>query len=546
MSEKITLQDIVELLAEKHGMTKKDADIFVRGMFELIEEALATEKYVKVKGLGTFKLTEVESRESVHVSTGERIEIQGHTKISFTPDSGMKDLINKPFAHFETVILNENTELADTETEIEGEEGEEKDDYAAERAEEVTVTEEAVIAGETIAATEADKTESHAEEEKNIVETEAETVAELKEETVTFVSEEAALTTQPEPVEEAEVPAQPENIPVPVSKDETTDSPLPEEKTVSVKEEPVVTETLGPEEKTKETVTAIEQPATPETLGPEEATEEIIPAGAETTEKPNEETEPQKISSEETTITPEPESLIPTDDSNASPASDIFDETDQNKETVEKKASEPAVPNEIPAEPEKEVSVHTKAPEPEKRGTSRGLGMAVIFFILVIACALYWYLSAQNDRQDKTNPAPQETTSVTSTPLEEEEEKPDSLIQTQTNDTAKAETEGVSVPEKESVSEPPQPSPASSGAGLENKEIVKVTLADTVEYDITGTKTNYTLQEGESLIKVAVKFYGSKKLWPYIVQHNKGIIKNADRVPVGTTLRIPELVPKKQ
>ena len=72
MSEKVTIQDIIELLAEKHSMTKKDAEIFVKGMFELIEEALVTEKYVKVKGLGTFKLTEVESRESVNVNTGER------------------------------------------------------------------------------------------------------------------------------------------------------------------------------------------------------------------------------------------------------------------------------------------------------------------------------------------------------------------------------------------------------------------------------------------------------------------------------------------
>lgn len=130
MSEKVTIQDIIELLAEKHSMTKKDAEIFVKGMFELIEEALATEKYVKVKGLGTFKLTEVESRESVNVNTGERIEIQGHTKISFTPDSSMKDLINKPFAHFETVILNENTKLEDTETEIEGEEEDTVDENA--------------------------------------------------------------------------------------------------------------------------------------------------------------------------------------------------------------------------------------------------------------------------------------------------------------------------------------------------------------------------------------------------------------------------------
>ncbi len=100
MSEKVTIQDIIELLAEKHSMTKKDAEIFVKGMFELIEEALVTEKYVKVKGLGTFKLTEVESRESVNVNTGERIEIQGHTKISFYSDSSMKDLINKTIRSF--------------------------------------------------------------------------------------------------------------------------------------------------------------------------------------------------------------------------------------------------------------------------------------------------------------------------------------------------------------------------------------------------------------------------------------------------------------
>jgi nucleoid DNA-binding protein len=107
MNEKITLQDLVELLSEKNDMTKKNADAFLRCMFDLIEEALTNEKYVKIKGLGTFKLTEVDSRESMNVNTGERIEIQGHTKISFTPDTTMKELINKPFSHFETVILND-------------------------------------------------------------------------------------------------------------------------------------------------------------------------------------------------------------------------------------------------------------------------------------------------------------------------------------------------------------------------------------------------------------------------------------------------------
>jgi nucleoid DNA-binding protein len=124
-------------------MDRTEADVFMRGMFELIEEALVTEKFVKVKGLGTFKLTEVDSRESVNVRTGERFEIQEHRKISFIPEAGLKDLINKPFAHFESVALNENTVLPDTEvfveapSEVKGEEN---------RAEEEVLAAEAPIA----------------------------------------------------------------------------------------------------------------------------------------------------------------------------------------------------------------------------------------------------------------------------------------------------------------------------------------------------------------------------------------------------------------
>ena len=92
MNEKITLQDIVNLFSQKQDIGKKEADLIVRTMFDLIEEALKTENYVKIKGFGTFKLTEVDARESVNVNTGERFEIQGHSKISFTPDTTMKDL----------------------------------------------------------------------------------------------------------------------------------------------------------------------------------------------------------------------------------------------------------------------------------------------------------------------------------------------------------------------------------------------------------------------------------------------------------------------
>ncbi len=121
MNEKVNIQNLIELLVEKHRITPKEAEEFVKTFFAVIEEGLEQDKYVKIKGLGTFKLIGVESRGSIDVNTGERIEIQGHTKVSFTPDSSLKELINRPFGHFETVILNENTVLEDTPIEKAGE-----------------------------------------------------------------------------------------------------------------------------------------------------------------------------------------------------------------------------------------------------------------------------------------------------------------------------------------------------------------------------------------------------------------------------------------
>ena len=125
MNEKLNIQNLIDLLAEKHGMSRKNADSFVKEFFLLIEESLEKDKYVRIKGLGTFKLIAVESRESVNVNTGERFEIQGHTKVSFTPEPTLKDIINKPFAHFETVALNDNTVLEDTPLDTDNEDDEE-------------------------------------------------------------------------------------------------------------------------------------------------------------------------------------------------------------------------------------------------------------------------------------------------------------------------------------------------------------------------------------------------------------------------------------
>ena len=109
------IQDLADGLVLRRGLPKKDADVFVRSVFEIIGEYLQTDKIVKVKGLGTFKLVTVDSRESVDVNTGERIVIKEYTKINFTPDPVLRDAVNKPFAQFETVVLYEGTDIADME-----------------------------------------------------------------------------------------------------------------------------------------------------------------------------------------------------------------------------------------------------------------------------------------------------------------------------------------------------------------------------------------------------------------------------------------------
>ena len=96
MDKKVLIQDLADGLVLRRGLPKKDADVFVRSVFEIIGEYLQTDKIVKVKGLGTFKLVTVDSRESVDVNTGERIVIKKYTKINFTPDPVLRDAVNKP------------------------------------------------------------------------------------------------------------------------------------------------------------------------------------------------------------------------------------------------------------------------------------------------------------------------------------------------------------------------------------------------------------------------------------------------------------------
>ena len=114
---KLTLNNIAKVLVEKNGLEPKEAMTFTTAMFDLIHDRLNEEGIVKVKGLGTFKMISVEARESINVRTGERVLIDSHAKITFTPDAVMKELVNKPFSQFETVVLNDDVEFTDMKSE---------------------------------------------------------------------------------------------------------------------------------------------------------------------------------------------------------------------------------------------------------------------------------------------------------------------------------------------------------------------------------------------------------------------------------------------
>lgn len=108
---KISLSDLAQRLAEKSGISLQDAELFIRKMFDVANEGLLSDKLVKMKWLGTFKVMAVKDRESVDVNTGERIIIEGRDKISFTPDNILKEIVNKPFAQFETVVVNDGVDF---------------------------------------------------------------------------------------------------------------------------------------------------------------------------------------------------------------------------------------------------------------------------------------------------------------------------------------------------------------------------------------------------------------------------------------------------
>ncbi len=114
----IKIQDLAKIVATRHNKSEEEVTTFLDALVDVLLDGLHQEKVVKIKGLGTFKVTTVKERASINVNSGEPVVIEGHDKISFLPDTSMRDLVNKPFSQFETVPVNDGVEFEDIETSV--------------------------------------------------------------------------------------------------------------------------------------------------------------------------------------------------------------------------------------------------------------------------------------------------------------------------------------------------------------------------------------------------------------------------------------------
>ena len=142
---KVSITELASKLMEKHGLKRTEAELFIRQFVGVINDGLKNDKSVKVKGLGTFKVQAVSARKSVDVNTGEAIVIEGRDKISFTAEAVMRDLVNAPFAQFETVIVNDGVDFSEIDAKNEADNTEAKEPTPAVEPAPVAEPEPAVV-----------------------------------------------------------------------------------------------------------------------------------------------------------------------------------------------------------------------------------------------------------------------------------------------------------------------------------------------------------------------------------------------------------------
>ena len=459
---KVLLSNLVDELATRDSVSHDVANSFMHAFIDVIEKGLQADNIVKVKGLGTFKLQEVNSRDSVDVNTGERITIKGYRKVSFTPDSAMKEFVNRPFAHFEPTELNEGFPT-DMETESLDSSIVENDE--ADTVEEVEL--QTVDESSAIAADECEEKVTLPTEESKLIEELIDSSAAESAETSMFADESID--------ERVDVPA-----------DKILEEPEHANVNVNVDEDVLATQTNEGEPEAEDKHTQVNEEESP-----------VI----------------------------------------------------QSKSREEKKS---------------------------RKGCGC-LGTLLLFVVLVLAAAgvVYYLWTSPVDLPKEVNYTGdvKDNNDIVVRPdlggelgLSHEETIDQdisySMEDSMTLSSDNSETIGVEISQ---LTEPVNDLQSQLGANeivheahkanlptdepktcvvaitesLKARNVKDITLVDTADYKIVGTYVSHKLKSGETIIQLAYKYYGDKRLWPYIVLHNQ--MKQYNSLAIGQIIDIPVL-----
>lgn len=513
-------------------MTKKDAELFVRTVFEIIPQYLETDKQVKIKGLGTFKIVQVNSRESVNVNTGERFRIDGHAKVTFVPDAVLKDEVNKPFLQFETVIINDSTPLSEMERMDVPEPLPEEEEEEPESP--VTPAGEASVAGGEAEQAEGEPARNEREE---------------------MPEEEGNVT-----VEQEASGAEAEEVPFP---EEVVPAPLTEEAPMPVEEDAPLTED--------------EEAAMPEGV------EAALPEDEEAPLTESEEAafaEEQPLSStvemQGQAQGGQPEGVVSGHVAEPVPAEDTpmsVEHLQVDYQRVESQRVEDL--NVTSQRIEHQTIENQHIVQPEKSGEDkRGMritawGMMALFLLVILLMlgsyyAGYYGWLCPHCMMEQVMPSRNETKAKPQTPKAAVRKaapaKADTVVVTPPETAARQ----AGTPPRDTIRKAPE-APVGTPAVKKQpeqkqpeqkqpekpKEEAKAQPAPTTgegqgyrqvsggKYLIVGTRKTTQIRPGQTLRGIALEEYGSKGYASYIIVHNG--IADPDKIEAGKTLKLPEL-----
>ena len=475
----ITIKDIARILASQHGINAEDGELFVAQMVEVINNGLLSDRQVKIKGFGTFKLQTVKERNSVSVSTGERVTISEHDKVTFTPDSMMKDLINKPFSQFETVIIEDENLVLDDEFNTEKEEEEDNE------------KEEPIVATLIDNSTEINEIANNA---NDLEEASEETIAALAGTVVETVEEEVNDEQEDNDIISEDSDA--ENVQEEQSiKEETEEITDNEEASEDDNNEVEEEDTVEEEEKTEDEDVELVKDNVAEDSEASTETEEVKDEEIENDNEETKDTDTEEEEEEEENDDEEKEEEDDDDDDDDEEEDDDDDDDEYDDDEYDESERSPMF-----------------------YGLVSGVVCSILFFIIgYYACLNGWF--------DSWLPAKEQAVAPVDTVSQNNQQviPADTLVQKDSlNNTSKEEVKE----EKESGT-------------VSMDEYNKDTRVRTGAWVITGTKTEVTVKEGQTIKSISKSYFGPGMECYVEVYNDKKTVKAGDKI------KIPELKLKK-